>query len=335
MKLVMQLQRKGPDSMRVLGLQGSPRRNGNAHFLLSTFMTEARQLGARTHTVLTDKQDIQPCKEYIVCEKRGYCPIEDDMKREIYSRIRWADVIVAASPVYFFNVTAQLKALIDRCQTFWAKKYRFKLKDPNAGMRRGCMLAVGASRAPKLFDGVHLTAKYFFDAVDATYDHHLVYPGIEKFGEMAGHPTVGEDIRALAEKVLEPFRGRKRIFFVSPRNACRSRMAGAFARMAAGDRLEVYTGGHTPAEEVDPLMVSAMAERGIDMAFQTPRSTETALLEGTPDIIVTMGGGEAPSVPGARRLDWDLPDPTGERMENMRELRDDIEKKVAELIGTL
>jgi multimeric flavodoxin WrbA/protein-tyrosine-phosphatase len=321
--------------MRVLGLQGSPRRNGNAHFLLDTFMAEAENLGAQTHTVLTDKRDIQPCKEYIVCEKKGYCPIDDDMRREIYTLIRRADVIVAASPVYFFNVTAQLKALIDRCQTFWARKYRFRLKDPNAGMRRGCMLAVGASRAKKLFDGVHLTAKYFFDAVDATYDDHLVYPGIEKYGEMAAHPTVREDIRGLAAEILAPFLGRKKVLFASRENACRSRMAGAFARIAAGDRLAVCTGGDRPAGEVDPMMVSVMAEKGIDMAFQTPRSIENALLEGTPDILVTMGGGEAPEALGARWIDWDLPDPAGESMEDLRRIRDDIEKRVAELIGTL
>jgi len=322
--------------MRVLGLQGSPRRNGNSHFLLSTFMAEAERLGARTHTVLTDKQDIQPCKEYIVCEKRGYCPIEDDMQREVYALIRWADVIVAASPVYFFNVTAQLKALIDRCQTFWARKYRFKLKDPNAGMRRGCMLAVGASRGKKLFDGVHLTAKYFFDAVDATYDDHLVYPGIEKYGEMSAHPTVREDIGALAARILAPFQNRKKVLFACRENACRSQMAGAFARISAGDRLEVYTGGSQPADVVNPEMVSAMAEKGIDMAFQVPLSIEAALEEGTPELIVTMGCGEAcPVVPGARRMDWDLPDPAGGSMETMRGVRNEIEKRVAELIGTL
>jgi multimeric flavodoxin WrbA/protein-tyrosine-phosphatase len=322
--------------MRVLGLQGSPRRNGNAHFLLSSFMAEAEKIGAQTRTVLTDKKDIQPCREYIVCEKRGYCPIEDDMKREIYSLIRWADVIVAASPVYFFNVTAQLKALIDRCQTFWARKYRFKLKDPNAGMRRGCMLAVGASRAKKLFDGVHLTAKYFYDAVDATYDDHLVYPGIEKYGEMAAHSTVREDIRTLAAKILAPFQERKKILFAGRENACGSRMAGAFAKITAGDRLEIYTGGIQPAEEVNPMMISAMAEKGIDMAFQAPRSIEDALTEGAPELIVTMGcektGSEAPE---ARRVHWDLPDPSGGSAGDIRDLRDDIEKRVAELIGTL
>jgi arsenate reductase len=83
-------------------------------------------------------------------------------------------------------------------------------------------------------------------------------------------------------------------------------------------------------------MVSAMAEKGIDMAFQTPQTIDDALQEGTPDIIVTMGCREAcPMIPGAKHLDWDLPDPAGKSMDFMRETRDAIEKKVADLVDIL
>ena len=322
--------------MRVLGLQGSPRRNGNSQYLLSAFMEEAEKMGAQTHTVLVDKQNILPCKEYIVCEKKGYCPIEDDMKEYIYSLIRWADVIVAASPVFFFNVTAQLKALIDRCQTFWARKYRLKLRDPNAKMRRGCMIAVGATRGKKLFDGVQLTAKYFFDAVDARFDESLLYPGIEKYGEMAAHPSALDDVKACSSRLFEPFRNRKKVLFACRENACRSRMAWAFALDMAADKVEAYCGGSEPAKEINPQMVSVMAEKGIDMAFQSPQSIEAALREGAPDLIVTMGCGEAcPVIPGAKHQEWELPDPAGKNMDFMRGVRDEIQKRVADLIGSL
>ncbi len=322
--------------MKVLGLQGSPRRKGNSQYLLNAVMKEAEKMGALTHTIHVDRQNILPCKEYIVCEKKGYCPIEDDMKTSVYSLIRWADVIVAASPVFFFNVSAQLKALIDRCQTFWARKYRLKLRDPNSKMRRGCMLAVGASRGKKLFDGVHLTAKYFFDAVDAGYNESIMYPGIEKFGDMAAHASVLNDVNACATRLFSPFQNRKKVLFACRENACRSRMAWAFAMDMAADKLEVYCGGSEPAEAINPQMVTAMAEKGIDMAFQTPQSIDDALREGAPDIIVTMGCGEAcPMVPGAKHLDWDLPDPAGESMDFMRRIRDTIEKRVSELISTI
>ena len=100
--------------------------------------------------------------------------------------------------------------------------------------------------------------------------------------------------------------------------------------------LEHFCGGSNPAEEINPQMAAAMAEKGIDTAFQTPQSIEAALQEGTPDLIVTMGCGEAcPVVPGAKHQSWDLPDPAGKPADFMREVRDDIEKKVAELVGTL
>ncbi len=322
--------------MRILGLQGSPRKKGNTYYLLSTFMEEAEKFGAQTHTVDVCHKHILPCKEYIVCEKKGYCPIDDDVKHEIYAQIRWADVIVMASPVFFYNVTAQLKALIDRCQTMWARKYRLKLRDPGAKMRQGCMLAVGATQGKNLFEGIHLTAKYFFDAVDAAYDESLTYWGIEKFGDMAKHPTVSSDVKATVERLVAPFANRKKVLFACRENACRSQMAGAFAKDLAGDRLEVYTGGSKPAEEVNPLMVKVMAEKGIDMAFRTPMSITSALEEGQPDLIVTMGCGEAcPVIPGAKQEDWPIQDPAVNSLEVMHDVRDEIEKKVVKLIDTL
>lgn len=165
--------------MFILGLQGSPRRNGNTSHLMSLCMAEGERAGALTHTVEIDKRHILPCKEYLVCDKKGYCPIDDDMKHEIYALIRRADVIISASPVFFYNVTAQLKALMDRCQTFWARKYRLKLRDPGARMRRGAMLSVAATKGKALFDAVELTTQYFFDAVDAKYEGSLTYRGIE------------------------------------------------------------------------------------------------------------------------------------------------------------
>ena len=322
--------------MFVLGLQGSPRKKGNSSFLLSEFMAEAQSLGAKTHVVEVDKQNIQPCKEYIVCEKKGFCPIDDDMKHEIYALLRRADVIVVASPVFFFNVTAQLKALIDRCQTFWARKYKFKLKDPNSKYRRGFMLAVGASRGKSLFDGIHLTAKYFFDAVDASYDGSLTYRGIESAGAIQKHPSAQQEVREAVRKALQPFMGRKKILFACRGNACRSQMAAAFAQANAGDRLDVYCGGSAPADQVNPVMLEAMHEKLIDMAFRNTQTVEAALAEGLPDIIVNMGCGEAcPLVPGAARYDWDLPDPAGKSLDFMRDVRDRTEQRVIEFINTV
>ena len=319
--------------MLVLGLQGSPRKKGNTRFLLSTLLDEAERLGARTHTIEVASRNIVPCKELVVCEKKGFCPIDDDMKHGIYALLREADVILLASPVFFYNVTAQLKALIDRCQTLWARKYRLKLADPARKYRRGFLLAAGATRGRNLFEGMKLTAHYFFDAVGAEFAGSLTYHGIEGPKDMQKHATVRDDIKQAARDLIEPLTNRQKVLFACRENACRSQMAGAFAQHYAGDRIDVATGGSQPAGAVNPIMVEVMQEKGIDMAFRGPQTIETALGNGLPATIVTMGCREAClHVSGARMLDWDLPDPSGQGLDVMREVRDQIEDNVKKLV---
>jgi len=322
--------------MLMLGLQGSPRKKGNTNFLLSAFLQAAERRGAVTRTIQVVERNILPCKEYVVCEKKGYCPIDDDMASEIYGLLRQAEVVALATPIFFYNMTSQLKALVDRCQTFWARKYRLKLSDPLKATRRGYLLSVGATKGKNLFEGLQLTAKYFFDAIDARYEGNLVYRGIEGSKDLAGHPTVREEVEQAVEALMAPYVARKKVLFLCRRNDGRSQMAGAFAQHLAGDRLDVATGGSRPAEKLNPDMVSAMAEKKIDLAFRTPQGIEAALANGRPDAIVTMGGGEdCPVVPGALHREWDVPDPTGQPMETMRRVRDEIESRVKQLITTL
>jgi multimeric flavodoxin WrbA/protein-tyrosine-phosphatase len=320
--------------MLVVGLQGSPRKKGNSNYLLSTFMTAAEKFGARTQVVDVTQKEIIPCKEFTVCEKKGYCPIKDDVENEIYPLLREAELVVLATPIFFYNMTAQLKAVVDRCQTFWARKYKLKLKDPGANMRRGFLLAVAATKGQNLFEGLNLTTQYFFDAICAKYEDSLTYRGIEGPKDMARHPTVMDDVTQAAERLLTPFQGRKKILFACRENACRSQMASAFAQFLAGDRLEVSTGGSEPAGKINPDMTRVMHEKGIDMGFRRPRSIEDAISDNAPEIIISMGCKEqCPLVPGAKITDWDLPDPAGQSIDFMRDVRDEIEKKVVNLIN--
>jgi multimeric flavodoxin WrbA/protein-tyrosine-phosphatase len=319
--------------MLVLGLQGSPRKKGNTNFLLQTYMKAAENLGARTLTIDVTQKNIIPCKEFVVCEKKGFCPIDDDVREEIYPLLRQSDVVVIATPIFFYNMTAQLKAVVDRCQTFWARKYKLKLKDPGAAMRRGFLLAVGATKGKNLFEGLNLTAQYFFDAIGAEFEGGLTYRDIEGPKDMAGHPTVQADVEQAVQHILAPFRSRKKVLFVCRENACRSQMASAFAQFLAGDKLEVFSGGSKPAEKVHPDMVTVMHEKGIDMGFRVPNTIDDVLDSETPEVIVTMGcAEECPLVPGARKIDWDLPDPAGKPLEFMRDIRDKIENRVQKLI---
>jgi multimeric flavodoxin WrbA len=322
--------------MLVLGFQGSPRKKGNTSFLLKNFMQAVEKLGAQTRIIEVTQKNILPCKEYVVCEKKGYCPIDDDVKTEIYPLIRQAEVVVLATPIFFFNMTAQLKAVVDRCQLFWARKYKLKLSDPAKKSKRGFLLAVGASKGKSLFEGLQLTAKYFFDAIDAGFEGSLTYREIEGPKDMAKHPEVLADIEKAAAALMGPLLDRKKILFACRENACRSQMAGVFAQYLAGDKFEVITGGSEPADQVNPHMIKAMHEKGIDMAYRVPQSIESAISDTTPDFIVTMGcGEECPFVPGAQMLDWDLPDPAGKPPDFMRQVRDEIESNVKNLIKEL
>jgi arsenate reductase (thioredoxin) len=322
--------------MFMLGLQGSPRKKGNTQFLLKTFMNEAEEIGVRTQVIKVSEKNIVPCKGCGFCEKKGRCITQDDdMTREIYPLLREADVIVLASPVYFYNVTAQLKALIDRSQTLWSRKYKLNIEDPGGKMRRGFLLSLGATKGKNLFEGVKLTAKYFFDAVAASDEGSLTYWRIEHPKDMEKHPTIHEEVRNAVTGLVRPFLSRKTILFVCRENACRSQMAAAFTQYLEGDTIEALSAGSEPADEINSDMVKAMQEKGIDMLFRRTRSLNQALSESQPDVIISMGCQEkCPLIPGAKIQDWDLPDPAGKSMEFMRTVRDEIENRVKNLINS-
>jgi protein-tyrosine-phosphatase len=150
---------------------------------------------------------------------------------------------------------------------------------------------------------------------------------------MAGHPTVLEDIANRVNSLLQPFSERKKVLFACRENACRSQMASAFAQLLGGSKLDVLNGGSEPAGKINSDMVKVMHEKGIDMGFRTPQKIDTAIADDTPELIITMGCKEqCPIVPGAQIMDWDLPDPAGKSIDFMRDVRDEIEKRVRSLI---
>jgi multimeric flavodoxin WrbA len=320
--------------MLVLGIAGSPRRGGNSDRLLAEFVDEAGRMGAETETIVPCSLTIRPCIECRTCEETGLCAIDDDMQR-VYGLMRRADVIVAASPIFFYSVTAFLKAVIDRTQCLWARRHVLKLTDPGARSRKGVFLSVGATKGEKLFEGATLTMKYFFDAVGASFVGGLSYRRIEHPGDIEKHPTALADARELAGTVVRPFIVRKKVLFLCRRNACRSQMAWGFTRFLAGDRFDAASAGDTPAAEINADMVAVMAEQGIDMGFISPRPVTNALRAGDPDIVISMGCMDAcPVVPGAEIADWGITDPEGKPIAFMRETRDEIERRVTTLVGS-
>jgi multimeric flavodoxin WrbA len=171
--------------LKVLGIMGSPRLKGNTDLLLDEALKGAQSQGAETEKIVADRLKITPCKELYHCLKDGTCPLRDDMTA-LYDKILAADAIIVASPIFFYTVSPQLLALISRCQAFWSRKY--VLKNLDIPLKKGALIAVGATRGAKLFDGPKLTLKYFFLAINAEYKEELLIRGIDQKGEIKDHP---------------------------------------------------------------------------------------------------------------------------------------------------
>jgi arsenate reductase (thioredoxin) len=125
------------------------------------------------------------------------------------------------------------------------------------------------------------------------------------------------------------------VLFVCVHNAGRSQMAAAWLTKLAGDKVEVRSAGSAPADSINPAVVEAMLEVGIDISHEMPKVLTTTAVEQS-DVVITMGCGDAcPFFPGKRYLDWPLNDPAGQGVAAIRPIRDEIKALVEDLITTL
>ena len=187
--------------MRVLGIMGSPRIKGNTDLLLDEALQGAQSQGAEVEKLVVDKLKIAPCREYYGCLRDGNCVIRDDMD-DIYPKLLEADHIIVASPIFFYGLTGQLKALIDRCQALWARKYVLKQSLPDL-TRKGAFIAVGATRGKKLFGGSILTVKYLFKTLGVEYVDEFLIRGVDKKGEIKEHPAALSDAFELGKRLAQ------------------------------------------------------------------------------------------------------------------------------------
>ena len=175
--------------VKVLGILGSPRRGGNTEILLNEALKGAGAEGAEVERLSLSDYTVTPCRECHGCDETGQCVILDDMQK-IYPKLLEADVIILASPIFFYGISGWAKSLVDRSQALWARKYL--VKDPLLGKegkrKKGFFISVGATKGQKLFEGAILTVKYFFDAFNAEYTGDLLFKGIEGKGDILKHP---------------------------------------------------------------------------------------------------------------------------------------------------
>ncbi|TDC88549.1 arsenate reductase ArsC [Actinomadura sp. 7K507] len=125
------------------------------------------------------------------------------------------------------------------------------------------------------------------------------------------------------------------VLFVCVHNAGRSQMAAAYLTHLAGDTVEVRSAGSAPADQINPAVVQAMAEEGIDIAAETPKILTADAVQAS-DVVITMGCGDTcPVFPGKRYLDWQLDDPAGQGVDAVRPIRDRIRTRIEQLAAEL
>lgn len=125
------------------------------------------------------------------------------------------------------------------------------------------------------------------------------------------------------------------VLFVCVHNAGRSQMAAGFLRALAGDRVEVLSAGSAPKDRINPVAVAAMAEEGIDIAGNAPKVLTVDAVRDS-DVVITMGCGDAcPIFPGKRYEDWELDDPAGQGIAEVRPIRDEIRRRIEGLLQEL
>jgi multimeric flavodoxin WrbA len=188
--------------MKVLGILGSPRSDGNSEMLLDTALKAAKEKGAKVDKIRLCELDFEACRECHGCDKTGECTVEDDMQK-IYPKLIEADRIFLASPIFFMVISAQTKAMIDRCQCIWVRKYKLNQTiGKGREHRKGFFMAVGGSSNPEKFIAPVKVVRAFFATMDVNYDKELLVAGVDEKGAISSHPSALNEARIIGKEII-------------------------------------------------------------------------------------------------------------------------------------
>ena len=195
-------------------------------------------------------------------------------------------------------------------------------------------LKTAAGRLVRDFDGVfgkETIERFLY----TSYDQFASHATVPQFLPLMAERFARQRLRALAKVEGLHDDGKSTVLFLCTHNAGRSQMALGFFTHLAGENAVAWSGGSEPGTEVNPSAVAAMNERGIDISHEFPKPWTDEIVRAA-DVVITMGCGDAcPIFPGKRYEDWDLPDPAGRAIDDVRPIRDEIERRVRTLLGQL
>ena len=204
----------------------------------------------------------------------------------------------------------------------------------NLSIDQQLALRTAATRLGKEFSGLYglETIERF---LHTSYDQFATGSTVPNFLPLLAERFARQRLTALARVEGLTNDGRPVVLFLCVHNAGRSQMALGFFQHLAGDRAMAWSGGSEPGAEVNPAAVAAMAERGIDISGEYPKPWTDEVVRAA-DVVITMGCGDAcPIFPGKRYEDWVLDDPAGLDVADVRPVRDEIERRVRQLLGEL
>ena len=172
--------------MKVLAINGSPRRGGNTELLLDRVLEGVYTRGIKGEKVTLNELEFSPCQECDNMKDDGTCIVEDDMQK-LYEKIKEADVIVVASPIFFGSLSAQTKMMIDRFQCLWRAKYLLK-KEVGYKKKKAAFISVEGSDREDFFDNARSIVRNLFATINADYKEELFCPLVDKKGNILKHP---------------------------------------------------------------------------------------------------------------------------------------------------
>ena len=187
--------------MKIIGISASPRRHGNSETLLDHALAGARSNGAETEKIILSVLDIKPCHGSDACLKKGKCFARDDM-RALLKKLDKADGVIISSPVYFGSITAQLKAMIDRCQPLWVEKYILKKKRRKE--KRGAFICVSSYNSNKFFRNSSEIVDVFFKVLDINFLYQSYFTGLESKNDGKDNKSYLEKAFRCGKKIAKP-----------------------------------------------------------------------------------------------------------------------------------
>lgn len=192
-------------TVTVLGISGSPHRHGNTETLLDAFLQGAHDAGGIVEKVVLKDLDYQSCRGCNLCHRNGECVVQDDAI-SLFDKILAADCIAIASPIYTMGITAEVKALIDRGQYLWARKFVLKtlyFSDEHIRRHKGIFISTAGQNWDHVFDGAFPMMTAIFNGTGFEYYDNIIANNMDEYKGIKNHPSAMKNAVLKGQEVVQ------------------------------------------------------------------------------------------------------------------------------------